>query len=651
MNCQQIQNLLLAYLDGEVTPSEHTLVDTHLAGCYQCQQKLETLSTLQLQLRQTLTHSSQVTPSPEAWSHLQEKINRTNNESSITPATSSAWLTIQQWVPLSWMEAAQPSIQKFSNWRRLAPNVSHKHLLTQLSLETFGDIQMKKRYFFATITAVTLLLMTIFLLPDTTPIVSAQEVMERSAAAQATPSTIQGILHTKSEGFFDMTAIHPEGSEATTLIPKRIIYEDFIDLTSGNYRSVMQAAETGQIMNIFGQDNTYIYFGHRQVATETLTLYRSIIPPDQQQGWQPFIPEPFELDSQTLFEQARQSPDVEYVGQEPWIDGRTVHVLRFKPLFEISAEGATGSVATITVFEPGDEGNLANHDIPQMTAIEIPPIISTMYYDAETFELLETRETIEQNGEEVLVGYHRQLLNELLSPETAIAWDYSDLAEITVVDDTTGEHIPFLAFATEILSEEAFLAQVDFIPYLLTPTPDGYTLQITAMDSPIVYFTEDTTEPTVEEAAMLYTMTYHNQEGKFIDLTGPDLFPREAIDTLEGIELYEAANGVKFYGMPVDDIHSNVMIGNGAFAPHLGAVEMIMTAPLDLEDVTPEQSTIVESGIIVDAVPSVGVGPVSIDDTITFGFIETPDGVRLSLTSNLSLDEIKQMIETLAPAK
>jgi len=36
MKCHQVSALLVAYLDGEVTPSERILIEAHLAGCDTC---------------------------------------------------------------------------------------------------------------------------------------------------------------------------------------------------------------------------------------------------------------------------------------------------------------------------------------------------------------------------------------------------------------------------------------------------------------------------------------------------------------------------------------------------------------------------------------------------------------------------------------
>ena len=60
---------------------------------------------------------------------------------------------------------------------------------------------------------------------------------------------------------------------------------------------------------------------------------------------------------------------------------------------------------------------------------------STLYFDAETYALVESRETIQRNGEEILVGYHREMVSEVLPAGTPVVWDFSDLEGVTVVDE------------------------------------------------------------------------------------------------------------------------------------------------------------------------------------------------------------------------
>lgn len=77
MRCQEVKELLVAYLDNEVTPSEQTLIRAHLAGCDACQQKLAALSALQSHVSQSLkVRAAQVAPSPQAWSRLQARLAR-----------------------------------------------------------------------------------------------------------------------------------------------------------------------------------------------------------------------------------------------------------------------------------------------------------------------------------------------------------------------------------------------------------------------------------------------------------------------------------------------------------------------------------------------------------------------------------------------
>lgn len=75
MKCQEVNRLLLAYLDNEVTPSERMLIQAHLAGCDTCQQELAALSALQSRVGQFLhIRAAQATPSPQAWSRLQARL-------------------------------------------------------------------------------------------------------------------------------------------------------------------------------------------------------------------------------------------------------------------------------------------------------------------------------------------------------------------------------------------------------------------------------------------------------------------------------------------------------------------------------------------------------------------------------------------------
>ncbi|HEX8683988.1 MAG TPA: zf-HC2 domain-containing protein [Ardenticatenaceae bacterium] len=77
MNCREVQPLLVAYLDGEVTPSEQELVQAHLAECEDCREEVALLTVLQQQVRRTLRGEvEEAAPSPEVWEQLQARLTR-----------------------------------------------------------------------------------------------------------------------------------------------------------------------------------------------------------------------------------------------------------------------------------------------------------------------------------------------------------------------------------------------------------------------------------------------------------------------------------------------------------------------------------------------------------------------------------------------
>jgi len=75
MKCREVKEALVAYLDGEVMPSERTLIEAHLAGCASCEKELSALGSSRGQVTDSLkTMAAQASPSPQAWSHLQASI-------------------------------------------------------------------------------------------------------------------------------------------------------------------------------------------------------------------------------------------------------------------------------------------------------------------------------------------------------------------------------------------------------------------------------------------------------------------------------------------------------------------------------------------------------------------------------------------------
>ena len=72
MNCREVNQVLVSFLDHEIIPSESILIQAHLASCPACQQKLEDLSATRSRLiRSMKLKATRATPSPHVLSRLQ----------------------------------------------------------------------------------------------------------------------------------------------------------------------------------------------------------------------------------------------------------------------------------------------------------------------------------------------------------------------------------------------------------------------------------------------------------------------------------------------------------------------------------------------------------------------------------------------------
>ncbi|MGC8839091.1 MAG: zf-HC2 domain-containing protein [Anaerolineae bacterium] len=77
MKCPEVTQLLVAYLDNELTLYERASVQKHLERCEACQQELAALAALRSRVSRFLrVRAAQAVPSPQAWSCLQEKLAR-----------------------------------------------------------------------------------------------------------------------------------------------------------------------------------------------------------------------------------------------------------------------------------------------------------------------------------------------------------------------------------------------------------------------------------------------------------------------------------------------------------------------------------------------------------------------------------------------
>ncbi len=75
MNCQDIDRLLTAYLEGALTPDEQQQVQSHLDSCPRCRGELEALATTRNRLTQALNMAaSRATPPPDSWEQLAQRV-------------------------------------------------------------------------------------------------------------------------------------------------------------------------------------------------------------------------------------------------------------------------------------------------------------------------------------------------------------------------------------------------------------------------------------------------------------------------------------------------------------------------------------------------------------------------------------------------
>jgi len=465
MNCEAVQSLLTAYLDGEVTPSERALILAHLSSCTVCRQELDLLSTARSRVRSALQRRAiQAVPSQEAWSRLEARL----------PKVQESFLP----------EVAQPS-PTFTAWfSRKAPNASRalNHF--------FGGVQMQKRWIFSGLAGVIALsVLAIVVAKNVTP-VSAREILDRSLSAQSTQSEGEGIRHTRIETYQNL-CVRPEGQGGTITT----VMDSYVEPQTGYFRMVSTEAETGTILDVFAFDGAHIYNGNRSVDVK----------PDQPEGGpssgqkqivcdQPFGPTNGVLTvysssqsriasgelprgvgvetNEELFQKMHKDPNAKLLGEETWLDGRKVYVVRSWQPVKAVIEGST----------------------------ELPMGWVVSYFDRETYKIVESRATIERDGKDLLVYSYRVLADELLPAGSYHGWDLSDLQGITIMDDPDGQHVKPLL---EVISEQELASHTESA-YLLSSIPDGITLEISAAPR----------QP--KGQPFLYTASYRGERGDFL---------------------------------------------------------------------------------------------------------------------------------------
>lgn len=305
---------------------------------------------------------------------------------------------------------------------------------------------MQKRWIFSGLAGIAVLSVLAVLLVQTVMPVSARQILDRAYEAQTQQAADQGIEHVRSEVYSNIEALPDDQGMNTTV-------ESFFDPQSGNLRLVTTDNQTGRVLLAYAYDGSNAYSSEAskdgKQSDAPLIIYRT---PQDQPG---MVSRKVRnggggldgLDAKNMFDKLRDDPNVQYVGQETWDDGRTVYLLRsqqqIKVLVEKQAEHPVGLVS--------------------------------VYFDADTYQLLGSRVTMERDGQELLIMSQRILVEETLPAETSVAWDLSDLQDVTIVDDTSGEHnLP------ELIRVED-LASLTKSAYLLEAVPEGFSLEISVL--------------------------------------------------------------------------------------------------------------------------------------------------------------------------
>jgi hypothetical protein len=434
MTCEEVQTSFVFYLDDEVTPSERTLIEQHLAGCETCRRELAALSAARASTNWALQRLAEpAVPSSLAWDRLQMRL----------------------------AKSAPPSPAKHSVWRsRPAQGATHT-LIDYLK----GTQLMQKRIYipaFAALLAIALV--AAVLLRNVAP-VSAQQVLER-AQAQLTAAQAPGISHLRTENYQNLQMLAPGQADTRRTI------ESYSNFQNGYYRSVTTDSVSGQVVDANAYDGSYIYThsASEQPATGgSITVYRSPqsghkIAGTSNRGAVP-------PSAEETFQSVRNNPNAT-LSEVTWDDGRKVYVLRSEhPVKVLSGK----TVAT-------------------------PMGASEVYFDAQTYEILQSRTIISRDGQDVVLTSSRVLVNETLPTNSPVVWGLSDVRGISLVDDPKGEHADYLP---EVISAQELAAHTR-TAYLLKTLPAGFALEISAPPH----------QPSGQP--FLYVITYRNADGDYI---------------------------------------------------------------------------------------------------------------------------------------
>jgi hypothetical protein len=467
MTCRQISKKLSAYLDQELTLGEVKQVQEHLNTCESCRLELvELRRTRQVVAASLHEMAAPVETSAQAWNRLQSR------------------LKVDQ----------MPHEEKEQSWlSRLAPGWK-----VYINDGLIGEFVMKRKIAVMLTGVLIFGILGFFLTYRNVTPVSAKQILEKAYEVHKASNLVTGISHMKVERYTNNDA--KEGKDAGT----KTIRETFTDYQTGNYRVVEYLAPEMIISNIDGYDGTFKYSSEyldRSRKNETLVVYRSPQSRDKLSVLDDMGPT---ISAEETFEAMRMDPNITLEAMMTASNGNMAYVL-------------------VTVHTMDKQYFKINDQVSEKKG---GTFRERMVFDAETYELLETKTTLEKDGKEIITNSLQFLTREVLPKDARVIWDMSDLTGIKLVDDldrTKGDLLP-----EKITLQE--LAEKTSTGYMLKDIPEGFNLTITAPPRQI------------NESSYIYIAEYRNKEGDYFVIQSTGDFPEQTSEDAD--EIYITKNGM-----------------------------------------------------------------------------------------------------------
>ncbi len=301
---------------------------------------------------------------------------------------------------------------------------------------------MKPQLKYSVLVVVSILLVVVFVMVNNVTTVSAQQILDRANAAKSAASG-EGIWHTRFEVYENPGAVKGKEVGQTTYVD--ITYH----LTAGKFRIMKEDAQ-GTILELASSDGDYYFPTNGPFNASPIMVYRTPNKHDPREE-KPRVDA--NATTTAVYDQFNNNPRVKVEGKVTRPDGRKAYILVNKnEQVQKTADGQEKKTSTGT---------------------------TRMIFDAETYSLLEIRITLLKNGKDIVLYELKTLVDEILPEDSQIAWDFSDLQGIKIVDESEPAQTAEPVIETLTPQELAGRAEA----YVLKTVPEGFTQKIVAVSN------------------------------------------------------------------------------------------------------------------------------------------------------------------------